>query len=125
MRRLPHAVSGASFHCHARTHRAGCGSDACVCEQGSGRLVGKARMNLAERARQLLSLEGKVAMVTGAASGIGRGIAIRLAEMGASVAVLDVNEEGGLETVASVTAGKGRGVFVKYHVPNHVPFPNP
>jgi NAD(P)-dependent dehydrogenase (short-subunit alcohol dehydrogenase family) len=77
-------------------------------------------MNLAERARQLLSLEGKVAMVTGAASGIGRGIAIRLAEMGASVAVLDVNEEGGLETVASVTAGKGRGVFVKCDVRNGV-----
>jgi len=73
-------------------------------------------MNLAERARQLLSLEGKVAMVTGAASGIGRGIAIRLAEMGAAVAVLDVNEEGGLETVASVTAEKGSGIFLKCDV---------
>jgi NADP-dependent 3-hydroxy acid dehydrogenase YdfG len=30
-----------------------------------------------ERAAQLLSLEGKVAMVTGAASGIGSGIAVR------------------------------------------------
>jgi NAD(P)-dependent dehydrogenase (short-subunit alcohol dehydrogenase family) len=73
-------------------------------------------MNLEQRARQLLSLEGKVSMVTGAASGIGRGIAIRLAEMGASVAVLDVNEEAGLETVARVTAEKGRGVFVKCDV---------
>jgi len=34
------------------------------------------------RAAQLLSLEGKVAVVTGAASGIGREIAVRLAEMG-------------------------------------------
>jgi NAD(P)-dependent dehydrogenase (short-subunit alcohol dehydrogenase family) len=68
------------------------------------------------RARQLLSLEGKVAMVTGAASGIGRGIAIRLAEMGASVAVLDVNEKNGLETVATITAEKGRGIFVKCDV---------
>jgi NAD(P)-dependent dehydrogenase (short-subunit alcohol dehydrogenase family) len=73
-------------------------------------------MNQEERARQLLSLEGKVAMVTGAASGIGRGIAIRLAEMGASVAVLDVNEEAGLETVASVTSEKGRGLFVRCDV---------
>ena len=61
-------------------------------------------MTLEGRARQLLSLEGKIAMVTGAASGIGRGIAIRLAEMGAAVAVLDVNEEDGLETVANVSA---------------------
>jgi NAD(P)-dependent dehydrogenase (short-subunit alcohol dehydrogenase family) len=73
-------------------------------------------MKLEERARQLLSLEGKVAIVTGAASGIGRGIAIRLAEMGASVAVLDVNEENGLETVATVTTEKGRGIFVKCDV---------
>ena len=75
-------------------------------------------MTLEERARQLLSLEGKVAMVTGAASGIGRGIAIRLAEMGAAVAVLDVNEEDGLESVANVTAEKGRGIFLKCDVRN-------
>ena len=40
---------------------------------------------VAEHAAQLLSLEGKIAMVTGAASGIGRGISLRLAEMGAFV----------------------------------------
>ncbi|HVH87599.1 MAG TPA: SDR family NAD(P)-dependent oxidoreductase [Terriglobales bacterium] len=73
-------------------------------------------MRLEERARQLLSLDGKVAMVTGAASGIGRGIAIRLAEMGASVAVLDVDEEGGLETVADLRVEKGRAIFVKCDV---------
>jgi len=73
-------------------------------------------MNLDARARQLLSLEGKVAMVTGAASGIGRGIAIRLAEMGASVAVLDINEENGLETVAGITAEKGRGIYLQCDV---------
>ncbi len=44
-----------------------------------------------ERAVSLLSLEGKVAMVTGAASGIGRGICLRLSELGASVALLDID----------------------------------
>jgi NAD(P)-dependent dehydrogenase (short-subunit alcohol dehydrogenase family) len=75
-------------------------------------------MTLQERARQLLSLEGKVAMVTGAASGIGRGIAIRLAEMGASVAVLDINQEEGLKTVGDILAGEGRAIFVKCDVRN-------
>jgi NAD(P)-dependent dehydrogenase (short-subunit alcohol dehydrogenase family) len=46
-----------------------------------------------EKTGQLLSLAGKVAVVTGAASGIGRGIALRLAEMGSHVAVLDINQQ--------------------------------
>jgi NAD(P)-dependent dehydrogenase (short-subunit alcohol dehydrogenase family) len=59
-------------------------------------------LTIAERAAALLSLDGRVAMVTGAASGIGRGIALRLAEMGASVLVLDVDEANGCKTVAMV-----------------------
>jgi NAD(P)-dependent dehydrogenase (short-subunit alcohol dehydrogenase family) len=49
-----------------------------------------------------LSLAGKAAMVTGAASGIGRGIALRLAEMGARVAVVDRNVEGADATTALI-----------------------
>jgi len=39
-------------------------------------------------------LEGKIAIVTGAASGIGRGIALRFAKEGVNVVVADVNLDG-------------------------------
>src|ERR1700726_3559853 len=71
---------------------------------------------LAERAAQLLSLDGKVAMVTGAASGIGRGISMRLAEMGASVAPLDIDDSKGREAAAEIEAHAGDPVFLKCDV---------
>ena len=73
-------------------------------------------MNIPERAAQLLSLEGKVAMVTGAASGIGRGIALALAGMGSVVAVLDVDEQGGIETVLKISERGDRAVFIRCDV---------
>src|SRR5512145_952876 len=45
---------------------------------------------------------GKTAIVTGAASGLGRGIALALAAEGARVAVVDLNEAGAKETVELV-----------------------
>jgi NAD(P)-dependent dehydrogenase (short-subunit alcohol dehydrogenase family) len=69
-----------------------------------------------ERASQLLSLESQVAMVTGAASGIGRGVSIRLAQMGAFVAVLDIDETKGRETAAEIEANGGAVVFVNCDV---------
>jgi NAD(P)-dependent dehydrogenase (short-subunit alcohol dehydrogenase family) len=69
-----------------------------------------------ERAGRLLSLEGKVAMVTGAASGIGRGISIRLAELGAFVALLDIDDLKGRESAAEIEAHGGAAVFLNCDV---------
>lgn len=41
-----------------------------------------------------MALTGKVVLVTGAAQGIGRGIALRLAKEGADIALVDLKEEG-------------------------------
>jgi NAD(P)-dependent dehydrogenase (short-subunit alcohol dehydrogenase family) len=69
-----------------------------------------------QRAAQLLSLEGKIAMVTGAASGIGRGISLRLAEMGALVAVLDIDEPKGRATASEIETQGGAATFLKCDV---------
>jgi NAD(P)-dependent dehydrogenase (short-subunit alcohol dehydrogenase family) len=73
-------------------------------------------MKIPERTAQLLSLEGKVAMITGAASGIGRGISIRLAEMGAFVSVLDIDAKKGEETAAEIQSQGGEALFSKCDV---------
>jgi NAD(P)-dependent dehydrogenase (short-subunit alcohol dehydrogenase family) len=50
----------------------------------------------------MYGLEGKVAVVSGAATGIGRAIAVRLAREGCDLGILDVNEEGAKQTAALV-----------------------
>src|SRR5699024_5924516 len=49
-----------------------------------------------------MRLEGKVAIITGSASGIGRGMALALAKEGAHVAIVDINEETGKKTLAEI-----------------------
>ncbi|WP_326600232.1 3-oxoacyl-ACP reductase FabG [Streptomyces sp. NBC_01803] len=56
--------------------------------------------------------EQRVAIVTGAARGIGAATALRLAEDGRAVAVLDLDESAGKDTVAKVTAAGGRALAV-------------
>lgn len=57
-------------------------------------------------------LKNKVGLVTGAASGIGRAIALTWAREGANVVVSDVDTAGGEETVALVQAQGGQAIFV-------------
>ena len=60
--------------------------------------------------------ENKVALVTGAGSGIGQAAALLYAEQGASVIVSDINEKGGMETVDTVRKTGGKASFVKADV---------
>lgn len=56
-------------------------------------------------------LKGKVALVTGAADGIGRGIALGYAREGACVVVTDCNDQGGEETTAMITKAGGKAIY--------------
>jgi NAD(P)-dependent dehydrogenase (short-subunit alcohol dehydrogenase family) len=59
---------------------------------------------------------GKVALVTGAASGIGRAAALAFARDGAKVVVADIAVGGGEETVRMIEAARGEAIFVEADV---------
>ena len=57
-------------------------------------------------------LEGRVSLVTGAGSGIGRATSLVMAREGATVVVSDINADGGEETLSAVKEAGGDGIFV-------------
>ncbi|MGI6791439.1 SDR family NAD(P)-dependent oxidoreductase [Aminivibrio sp.] len=75
-------------------------------------------MNFLER----YSLAGKVAVVTGAARGLGEGYAHGLAAAGAKVVCADINTEGAEKTAAAITAegGRAQGIFLDVTNPSGV-----
>lgn len=65
-----------------------------------------------------MRLEGKVALITGAGSGIGRAAAYRFAAEGASIAASDINEASAVETVAGIREAGGDATAIGGDVVN-------
>jgi NAD(P)-dependent dehydrogenase (short-subunit alcohol dehydrogenase family) len=63
-------------------------------------------------------LENKVAIVTGAGSGIGKAVSLLYASEGAKVVVSDINEKGGNETVSLIKSQGGDAIFIKADTSN-------
>ena len=59
-----------------------------------------------------MRLADKIAIITGAGSGIGRASAIRFAKEGAKVVVADIDEAGGEETVLTIKSDGGEALFI-------------
>lgn len=63
-----------------------------------------------------MTLAGKTAIITGAASGIGRAAALLFAAEGANVVVADIDEDGGDAVAAEIEAAGGQALFVRTDV---------
>lgn len=63
-----------------------------------------------------MQLDGKIALITGGSSGIGRETAVLFAQHGASLAIADLNPDGGQKTVQMIRDAGGTAVFIQTDV---------
>lgn len=60
-----------------------------------------------------MKLDQRVAVITGAGSGIGKTAAMLFAKEGAKIAVVDINEQGGRDTVQNIESQGGQAMFIQ------------
>lgn len=65
-----------------------------------------------------MRLSGKIALITGGGSGIGKATAILFAKHGAKVCVVDINPEGARETASAINADGGEAIYIEADVTN-------
>lgn len=64
-------------------------------------------------------LDGKIAIITGGASGIGKGMAMSFVKEGAKVAIVDLNEEVGQQTVKELQEYQPDSLFIQANLAEH------
>lgn len=64
-------------------------------------------------------LEGKVAIITGAAGGIGKGMATAFVKEGAKVVIIDLNEAAGKQTIRELQEYQPESIFIQANLAEH------
>ena len=77
-------------------------------------------MKIDKKILELISLEGKVAMITGGVSGIGLATAKRLSEVGANIALLDIDESKSEKAIEEIRISAKKVKFYKGDVTSYL-----
>jgi len=77
-------------------------------------------MKIDKKILELISLEGKVAMITGGVSGIGLATAKRLSEVGANIALLDIDESKSEKAIEEIRSSAKKVKFYKCDVTSYL-----